>query len=54
MAWSFVFRPPQGFGIGPILANICPNELDKHMEEYKASFVRATNTAGSRIPRLIG
>lgn len=31
---------PQGSGISPILANIYLNELDKHMEEYKASFVR--------------
>lgn len=29
---------PQGSGISPILANIYLNELDRHMEEYKAQF----------------
>ena len=29
---------PQGSGISPILANIYLDELDKHMEEYKAGF----------------
>jgi retron-type reverse transcriptase len=31
---------PQGSGISPILANIYLHELDKHIEEYKARFVK--------------
>lgn len=37
---------PQGSGISPILANIYLHELDKHIEEYKAGFVK-----GSRFSR---
>lgn len=33
---------PQGSGISPILANIYLHELDTHMEEYKAGFVKGT------------
>jgi len=31
---------PQGSGISPILANIYLHELDKHMDEYRAEFIK--------------
>jgi group II intron reverse transcriptase/maturase len=37
---------PQGSGISPILANIYLHELDTHIEEYKAEFVK-----GNRFSR---
>lgn len=39
---------PQGSGISPILANIYLHELDMHMEEYKAGFVK-----GNRLNRKV-
>ena len=39
---------PQGSGISPILANIYLHELDTHMEEYKAGFVK-----GNRLNRKV-
>ena len=35
---------PQGSGMSPILANIYLNELDRHMDEYKAKFYSPTRT----------
>lgn len=39
---------PQGSGISPILANIYLHELDTHMKEYKAGFVK-----GNRLNRKV-
>lgn len=39
---------PQGSGISPILANIYLHELDTHMKEYKAGFVK-----GNRFSRKV-
>ena len=39
---------PQGSGISPILANVYLHELDAHMKEYKANFVK-----GSRMNRKV-
>ncbi len=41
---------PQGSGISPILANIYLNELDKHMAEYKADFVRENRLQRKQNP----
>ncbi len=41
---------PQGSGISPILANIYLNELDRHIEEYKASFDQGSSLTRKANP----
>lgn len=41
---------PQGSGISPILANIYLHELDKHIEEYKAGFVKGNRFSRKQNP----
>ena len=45
---------PQGSGCSPILANICLNELDKYMAEYKMSLTSKTRKSGSPTRTMRG